>query len=109
MDNRHRARKRLPLLPIPPLPQRGGPVFLHVTGVQRLHDSCLWIHFSNGAVRDVDLARERFGVVFEPLRDPAFFARVAVNPETGTLEWPNGADFAPEFLFQMGTSTGRVA
>jgi hypothetical protein len=33
--------------------------------------------------------------VVEPLRDPACFARFTVDD---TLVWPNGADFAPEFL-----------
>lgn len=40
------------------------------------------------------------GEVFEPLKDPAFFRRVRLNPETGTVEWPNGADLAPEFLYR---------
>jgi hypothetical protein len=34
----------------------------------------------------------------EPLRDEAFFAKVVFHPELHTLVWPNGADFAPEFL-----------
>ena len=45
----------------------------------------------------------------EPLRDPEFFARVSVNPETGTIEWPNGADLAPEFLLEKGTDAEQVA
>jgi hypothetical protein len=36
--------------------------------------------------------------VFEPLKDVAYFARVELHPELHTLVWPNGADFAPEFL-----------
>lgn len=47
----------------------------------------------------VDLAEELDGPVFEPLKDPNYFARFQVNPDTGTIEWPNRADFAPEFLY----------
>jgi hypothetical protein len=36
--------------------------------------------------------------VFEALADPAYFAKVELDPELGTLVWPNGADFAPETL-----------
>jgi len=39
-----------------------------------------------------------FRPVFEPLRDPAVFATVRVDPEIRTVAWANGADFAPEFL-----------
>lgn len=45
---------------------------------------------------------------FLPLRDPAFFAQVRLNEETGTIEWPNGADFAPEFLAQLGLQQANV-
>jgi len=37
------------------------------------------------------------------------FKQVRVNNETGTIEWPNGADFAPEFLFESGTTVEHVA
>lgn len=41
--------------------------------------------------------------VFEPLRDPAFFAQVRVDPEAGTLVWPNGADLDPLVLHSRVT------
>jgi hypothetical protein len=37
--------------------------------------------------------------VFEPLNDPAFFARVGVDAEAGTITWPGGLDMAPEPLY----------
>ena len=54
------------------------------------------LHFSDGIEGDVDLADELWGEVFQPLRDPEFFAPFAVEE---TLVWPNGADFAPEYLY----------
>lgn len=38
--------------------------------------------------------------MFEPLPDPERFREVQIHPELHTLVWPNGADFAPEFLFE---------
>ena len=58
----------------------------------------IWIRFSDGSEGDVDLAKELHGPVFEPLKDVEYFRRFAVHPELHTLVWPNGADFAPEFL-----------
>jgi len=46
------------------------------------------------------LGDELQGEVFEPLRNESFFSRVSVHPEFHTLCWPNGADFAPEFLYE---------
>lgn len=84
-------------------------MFLHVERVRYLGDYKLRLDFSNGLTRDVDLARELHGEVFEPLRDRSVFRLVRVNPETGTIEWPNGADLAPEFLFETGTTVEHVA
>lgn len=79
-------------------------MFLHVTGVEHLGGFKLRLHFDDGCVRAVDLEPELHGEVFEPLRGPEFFARVAVNRDTNTIEWPNGADFAPEFLHEIGVA-----
>ena len=57
------------------------------------------VTFRDGTQRRHDLESDLWGPVFEPLRDPAFFARVAVDPEHGTVVWPNGADLSPEFLY----------
>jgi len=38
--------------------------------------------------------------VFAPLRDPAFFARVVVDDDAGTIVWPNGADVDPDTLYE---------
>jgi hypothetical protein len=84
-------------------------VFLHVNRVEYLGGYRLLVGFDNGAAREVDLSGELNGQVFEPLRDPEFFVQVAVNPETRTIEWPNGADFAPEYLFEMGVPVKQVA
>jgi hypothetical protein len=71
---------------------------LNVTGVRYLRDFVLWLRFSDGAEGEIDLSTEIWGEVFEPVRDREYFARVAVSSEIGTIAWPNGADFAPEFL-----------
>ncbi len=84
-------------------------MFLHVKSVVYLHDYLLRLEFNNGAIKDVDLRDELFGEVFEPLRDLAMFRRVRVNPDTETIEWPNGADLAPEFLYEIGVTVSPQA
>jgi len=84
-------------------------LFLHVQRLSLPKSYELRIEFTNGIVKDVDLRRELYGPIFEPLRDPEFFRQVRVNEETGTVEWPNGADFAPEFLYETGREVKQVA
>jgi hypothetical protein len=84
-------------------------MFLHINAATYLGEYTLRLEFSDGSIREVDLSTELHGEVFEPLRDPAVFAQVRVNSETGTIEWPNGADLAPEFLNKLGTEVENVA
>jgi hypothetical protein len=58
----------------------------------------VWLRFSDGLEGEVDLSGDLDGPMFEPLRDPAMFGRVRLDPTLHTLVWPNGADLAPEFL-----------
>ena len=58
----------------------------------------VWLRFRDGTAGEIDLESQLHGAVFEPLRDPSVFRQFAVHPEFQTLVWPNGADFAPEFL-----------
>jgi hypothetical protein len=71
---------------------------LNVTDVQTRGAYRLWLRFNDGASGEVDLRNHLTGAVFEPLRDPVLFAAVRLDPEIRTIAWPNGADFAPEFL-----------
>lgn len=84
-------------------------MFLHIRHVTVLKPYLLQVTFDNDVVKEVDLAGELYGDVFQPLIDSAFFNQVVVNPETGTIEWPNGADFAPEFLYTAGREVKRIA
>lgn len=58
----------------------------------------IWLRFRDGTAGEIDLGPELNGEVFQPLRDLAFFRSFSIHPEFKTLVWPNGADFAPEFL-----------
>ena len=59
----------------------------------------LRLRFSDGTEGDVDLKAELHGEIFEPLKDPFYFQQFSLNQELHTITWPNGADFAPEFLY----------
>jgi hypothetical protein len=71
---------------------------IRVLEARHVKDYVVWVRFNDGTQGNVDLADELDGAVFEPLKDPAYFVRFEVHPEIHTLAWPNGADFAPEFL-----------
>jgi hypothetical protein len=71
---------------------------VRVTAVRHLHDHVLWLSFSDGASGTVDLSGGLVGPVLSSLRDPREFARVRLGTET--IEWPNGADWAPETLHE---------
>jgi hypothetical protein len=82
---------------------------LQVTEVNYVSESRLLLKFSNQQVQEVDLVDELYGEIFEPLRDLPFFQPVFLNPETNTIEWLNGADFTPKFLYELGESSKQIA
>jgi Protein of unknown function (DUF2442) len=56
----------------------------------------LRLGFDDGVERVVDLTRDLWGPMFEPLKDPDYFAKVIVD--RGTVAWPNGLDLDPLVL-----------
>ncbi len=78
-----------------------------VRAVEHLGGHRLRLTFADGLTADVDLT-SRFsgplGPVFEPLRDPDYFAQAVVDDELGTITWPNGADLAPDVLHTQAMS-----
>ncbi len=70
----------------------------HVLEARHVGRYVIWLRFRDGTTGEIDLQSALRGPVFEPLRDQAFFRKFSIHPEFHTLVWPNGADFAPEFL-----------
>jgi len=69
-----------------------------VTSVAALADYRLQVGFDDGSTQLINLEPVLEGELYGPLRDPALFAAVEVDPEVNTLVWPNGADFDPAIL-----------
>jgi hypothetical protein len=67
------------------------------------------VRFNTGETFDIDLAGKLDGEVFEPLRDETYFQKLTLNPDIETVVWPNGADLAPEFLYQLAVEQDRRA
>jgi hypothetical protein len=73
-------------------------MLLHIVDSRYVAGHTVWLRFSDGAEGEVDLSNELHGPIFEPLRNIELFRQVVLHAELRTLVWPNGADFAPEFL-----------
>lgn len=76
----------------------------HVEAVWVIAPFGLELRFSDQTVRRIDLGPALQtvlqGPVFTPLHDPRFFAQAFLDAEGGTVAWPNGADIAPESLYE---------
>ena len=74
---------------------------LHIIEAEVCGPHALALTFDEGTHKCVDVSPLLDGPIFEPLRDPSYFARVVLDPVAGTVVWPNGADFAPEALYDL--------
>jgi hypothetical protein len=62
------------------------------------------VTFNDGVRKRVNVKPLLKGSIFKPLLSPGFFAQAALDEESGTVVWPNGADFAPEALYETAVA-----
>ena len=80
-------------------------MFPRVVQVRHVRDYILELTFADGLKTQIDFkskiaAREG---VFAPLRNVQFFSQVRVDPEIGTIVWPNDVDLDPDILYSQAT------
>ena len=73
--------------------------FLEVTKAEYLGGYRVKLWFNNDVIKCVDLKDSLVGLVFEPLKNVDYFKSFSVK--FNTIEWSNGADFAPEYLYEL--------
>ena len=80
-------------------------MFPRITEVRHIEDYRLELTFTDGKKAELDFTGRIVGRggVFAPLEDAEFFKKVTVDPEIGTLVWPNGVDFCPDVLYSRAT------
>ena len=77
---------------------------IRVRAVRPLDAYRVQLTFTDGSERAVDLAPYLRGPIFEPIRaERHIFESVTVDPELGTIVWPNGADVDPDVLYWSRT------
>lgn len=74
-------------------------MFLEVIKAEYIADYRIKLWFNNQVTKIVDLQSSLHGRMFEPLKDMNLFKSFTIK--YNTIEWPNGADFAPEFLYEL--------
>jgi hypothetical protein len=79
-----------------------------VVEVKHVEGYRLWLRFHDGVCGTIDLSAELWGPMFEPLKDVALFSQAAVHPECETVVWPNGADLAPEYLYEAAKQSSKA-
>lgn len=76
-----------------------------IIGVKEVHyiqNYKLRVLFDNNSKKLVDLSSYLEGEIFEPLKNIEYFKQVKVDEDIETIFWENGADFSPEFLYEIG-------
>ena len=71
-----------------------------ITAATVVQHGVLRLTFADGLSGEVEVLDRMRGPVFEDARNPEGFAKAGVDPETGTVVWPGGADLAPDTLYE---------
>jgi hypothetical protein len=81
-------------------------MFLHVVDAEYIEGHRVRVWFNDRTCAEIDLSESLAGPVFGPLRDVEYFKSFSIVGHT--LAWPNGADFAPEYLQSLANATAHV-
>jgi hypothetical protein len=82
-------------------------MFLEIVDANYISDYKISLKFNDGTETTVDLENELNGIVFIPLKDKNKFMKFSIV--FNTIEWENGADFAPEYLYDLAISQHQIA
>jgi hypothetical protein len=82
---------------------------LEVVDAKYIDGYKIHVRFNNGEEGVVDLTESLWGPVFEPLKDPVGFQRFEVSKLYHTITWENGADLAPEYIYEKMIEQARAA
>jgi hypothetical protein len=82
-------------------------MFLEIVQASYINDYKLSLKFNDGEEMIVDLENELNGTVFNPLKDKSNFRKFSIV--FNTIEWENGADFAPEYLYELALTQHKIA
>ena len=72
-----------------------------IVEAHHVQEFTIHLRFSDGTEGEVDLSGELSGEIFQPLSELSYFKQFILHPELHTICWPNGADFAPEYLYDQ--------
>ncbi len=81
-------------------------MILHIVEARYVAGHRIDLRFNDGTSGEVDLSGSLTGPIFEPLREVEYFREFII--EGHTLSWPNGADFAPEYLHELASSQAHA-
>jgi hypothetical protein len=70
-----------------------------VTKARYVRDYIIETTFDDGTTKAIDFTHWLDGPVFEPLKDKKYFRKFFLDGST--IAWPNGADIAPETLYDV--------
>jgi hypothetical protein len=81
----------------------------YVTDAQYVDGYRIRLAFNDGVNAIVDLKHELYGPKFGELVDIDLFKQVKLEPELSTIVWPNGADIAPDILYELAIQSIAAA
>lgn len=80
-----------------------------VKNIEYINEYKLLITFEDNSIKTVDFKDHLDGEIYSPLKDVEYFKTVKLNKDIDTIVWDNGADFSPDFLYEIGVEESKVA